>query len=145
MYWLITLLLSLSTGAQDFPASPQQELQQPEPQEAPAQQPIVLLTHAARLQESGCWATLYDNVELTGARLTLFDDVELSQLRLPDGSDWRGRVRSLQVGPDARVHLYGGPNFQDRAFAVAPARSLDGTITLPFTEIQSIRVTCVPR
>jgi hypothetical protein len=141
-------LMTFTLQAQDFPASPQQEAlpDEAETEEAsPLLEQVVTVTHRENLQASGCWATIYENVGLTGPRITLYDDVELRNLQLPDGSDWQGRVRSIQAGPDARVHLYGSANFVDREFSIAPGRSLQGTVSLPFTQVQSLRITCVSR
>jgi hypothetical protein len=123
-----------------------EEVPPPQTQAPPreAEQKVVVVTNFSAIEESGCWVTIYDEPHFSGRSITIFNGIDLPVLQLPDGTNWHGHIRSVQVGPRARLFLYGLPDFQDRELVVAPGRSLDGRVALPWAQISSLRTNCTP-
>jgi hypothetical protein len=113
--------------------------QDPQP---PENRPVKIVTPRATLERTGCWVTIYDEKNYQGQQLTSLEGFDLPHL-LFDDADWRGRVQSLEVGPNAEVTLYEEEFFQGRSYPVTAGGRLPGFVQLPWIDVASIQVTCI--
>jgi hypothetical protein len=60
---------------------------------------------------SGCYIQVFDGERLRGVGDFINGPMRYSSLsRLPNGADWNGRIRSIEVGPAATATIWTGPN-----------------------------------
>jgi hypothetical protein len=60
---------------------------------------------------SGCYIQVFDAEQLRGGADFINGPSRYSSLsNLPNGADWNGRIRSLEVGPAATATIWTGPN-----------------------------------
>ena len=60
---------------------------------------------------SGCYIQVFDGERLRGGADFINGPMRYSTLsRLPNGADWNGRIRSIEVGPAATATIWTGPN-----------------------------------
>lgn len=89
---------------------------------------------------TGCWVTLYSEENFRGDAVTIAGPRELPELDFPE---WNGRVRSLEVGPNAGAVLFGGKNFQDQDFIFIGGYREPNLEHLPeWDRLESLKVTC---
>lgn len=122
---LFLLLLSLSITAQAVKQD----------QSPPA---VVAAVHE-QIAQSGCWVKLYDEPQYRGNQLIIYDGQQLPTLLLGNGSDWRGNIRSMEVGPAASVVLYREEIFLHQEFSVESGVSLAG----PWADTASLQLNCL--
>jgi hypothetical protein len=91
------------------------------------------------INESGCWVKLYDEPLYRGHQLIVYDGMELPTLKISEDSDWTGQIRSLEVGPRAKVTLYRDENYVNEELSVEPGNSLAG----PWLRTSSVKLDCV--
>jgi hypothetical protein len=79
---------------------------------------------------SGCYVQVFDNERLRGTKDFINGPMRYNTLsNLPNGADWTGRIRSVEVGPAATATIWTGPNRSgksmilrlDRPYFVLPA------------------------
>ena len=60
---------------------------------------------------SGCYIQVFAGERLRGVGDFINGPMRYSSLsRLPNGADWNGRIRSIEVGPAATATIWTGPN-----------------------------------
>jgi hypothetical protein len=91
-----------------------------------------------QMNATGCWVRLYDEAMFSGHQLILYDGLSLPTLLLDNGSDWRGNVRSLEVGPSAQVTLFREENYLHQELVATAGETLAG----PWTNTASIQLNC---
>jgi hypothetical protein len=98
-----------------------------------------VITRGRRIHNQDCWMTLYRESGFHGASVTIYDGINLPALEMPDGADWRDRVQSLEMGPNATAMLYQQENYQQ------PAISLSASTQQPDIafEVRSLRMLCL--
>jgi hypothetical protein len=122
---LFSLIFSLQLSAQ---------------REAEADQGVAVVAAVhERMASSGCWVRLYDEPLYRGNQLIVFEGMELPTLRLDSGSDWRGNVKSLEVGPRASVTLFRNENYDFEELTVEAGTQLPG----PWLFTASLQLKCV--
>ncbi len=79
---------------------------------------------------SGCYIQVFDGAGLRGVADFINGPMRYSTLaNLPNGADWNGRIRSVEVGPAATATIWTGPNRSgksmdlhlDRPYPILPA------------------------
>ena len=93
----------------------------------------------------GCYVEVYDQPEFMGAREFINGPARHATLNvLPFRADWRHRIRSARVGPDATVTAWVDEGFQG-AFVTWNAESSYPLLSPAFSgEVESLDVTCAP-
>lgn len=93
----------------------------------------------------GCYVVVYDQPDFMGAREFINGPSRHAKLTvLPFRADWRHRIRSARVGPDATVTAWVDEGFQG-AFMTWNAESSYPRLSLAFSgEVESLDVTCAP-
>jgi hypothetical protein len=87
-------------------------------------------------QGTGCFATLYPEENYQGSGTVVADGVDLPE--------WNKDVGSIIVGPKARLILYGRTYWKDRDYTIAPATKVKSVDTLPWNDVESLKLECVP-
>jgi hypothetical protein len=60
---------------------------------------------------SGCYIQVFDGERLRGVADFINGPMRYSTLsKLPNGADWSGRIRSIEVGPAATATIWTGPD-----------------------------------
>jgi hypothetical protein len=60
---------------------------------------------------SGCYIQVFDGERLRGVADFINGPMRYSTLsKLPNGADWNGRIRSIEVGPAATATIWTGPD-----------------------------------
>lgn len=94
---------------------------------------------------SGCYIEVFAREQLQGAADFINGPMRYSTLTsLPNGADWRDRIRSAEVGPAATVTIWTGPDRSgksmdlrlDRPYPILPA-DFSG-------KVQSMDLRCEP-
>lgn len=91
----------------------------------------------------GCWVRLYDGRNFQGQELMLVGPLRLSTMGTT--SPWWRRWNSAIVGPNARVTVYSGGNYEGRSAALAArqrAADLGGKEIGWSGKIESTQVEC---
>ena len=79
---------------------------------------------------SGCYIQVFDGQGLRGGADFINGPMRYGTLsNLPNGADWNGRIRSIEVGPAATATIWTGPNRSgksmdlhlDRPYPILPA------------------------
>ena len=79
---------------------------------------------------SGCYVQVFDGERLRGGADFINGPMRYGTLStLPNGADWNGRIRSVEVGPAATATIWTGPNrsgksmdlLLDRPYPTLPA------------------------
>lgn len=85
---------------------------------------------------TGCWATLFNLGDYQGEQITVYDGSDLPEMNI--------KVKSIMVGPKARLILYGRTFWKDRDYTIAPATRVRSVETLPWNSVRSLKLSCVP-
>lgn len=112
-------------------------------EKADGERPVVVISTFDTAQGTGCWATLYDRPGYEGREITLYDGVDLPEMEVGE-TDWTGKVKSIITGPKARLILYGEEFWSDRDYTVLPSTRVRSMKTLPWNEVESLKLQCVP-
>jgi hypothetical protein len=65
---------------------------------------------------SGCYIQVFAGERLRGVADFINGPMRYSTLsRLPNGADWNGRIRSIEVGPAATATIWTGPNHSGKS------------------------------
>jgi len=68
---------------------------------------------------SGCYVEVFDGERLRGVADFINGPMRYSTLsRLPNGADWNGRIRSVEVGPAATATIWTGPNQSGKSMSL---------------------------
>ena len=87
--------------------------------------------------EKGCWARLYAQAAFAGAARELEGPI------FQEAMDAWPRVRSLMLGPHARLTGYAEPLFRERTLSLAPGTAVRDTAALEFDRtVRSFRLEC---
>ena len=95
---------------------------------------------------NGCYVFVYDQANWRGERAVLNGPSKwwsVERLRLDD-KDWRNRIRSIEVGPNATVTLYTELNYKGGSQQFGPASKpsrFDGRLD---GGVESIELSCRP-
>jgi hypothetical protein len=74
---------------------------------------------------SGCYIQVFDAERLRGVADFINGPMRYGTLaNLPNGADWNGRIRSIEVGPAATATIWTGPN--------RSGKSMDLHLDLPY-------------
>lgn len=95
--------------------------------------------------DNRCWAEIYMNAEFdkNGPRLLLVGPHELATLKGLNDQNWDNDIESIIVGPEARMVLYEGSEFEGRTLVLAPSQTLgDLSIANMKNDIESLRLSC---
>ena len=66
---------------------------------------------------SGCYVQVFDGERLRGKADFINGPMHYATLsNLPNGADWNGRIRSIEVGPAAMATIWTGPNRSGKSF-----------------------------
>jgi hypothetical protein len=135
------LLLALLAGALAAPSAISQAGAQPDD--------LFLPSH----REEGCWVSFFgrrqfrgDSAQLRGR--SFIEAFESGPVVEPDlaavgGQAFLKRVRSLAVGPNARLVGYAEPGFRDQVLTVGPGRNVVDLSVIEFHErVRSLKVFC---
>ncbi|TCS39374.1 hypothetical protein EDC30_101330 [Paucimonas lemoignei] len=116
----------------------------------PVLSPLVIIAPTEMRTEPaltrGCWARLFQLPQFRGQNdLTIAGPMEIADLHTPVGVDWKPRMRSILVGPNASLTIYEGARFADKeATFKAGARVSDVRKELPgVMAINSLKITCI--
>lgn len=91
----------------------------------------------------GCWAKFYSEENRKGDTLKVSGETQLSNLNI-DGKNWEGKLMSLEVGPNAKLTLFGNYNFKDKDHVIHPGTNVNNVKKVPYNDdIESLTVTCV--
>lgn len=135
MAFITVLLLPLNIPAETkIIASEKQE----------AGEPVIVVTSYELSQGTGCYATLFQEPGFRGKQITVFDGVDIPEMKFSDGSNWTGKVKSIIVGPKARLILYGQTFWKDRDYTIAPSTRIQSIETYPWNDVESLQLKCVP-
>ena len=68
---------------------------------------------------SGCYIQVFAGERLRGVADFINGPMRYSTLsRLPNGADWNGRIRSIEVGPAATATIWTGPNHSGKSMTL---------------------------
>ena len=87
-------------------------------------------------QGTGCYASLYSESNFLGKKTIIFDGIDIPE--------WDKQVKSIIVGPKARLILYGKTFWKDRDYTIAPTTRVKNVETFPWNAVRSIKLDCVP-
>jgi len=91
----------------------------------------------------GCWVRFYDGVQFVGQQLTVVGPLSVSDMARVSPS-WR-RWNSAVVGPNARITIFSGKNFEQRSATMKPgerASDLAAKDVGWYGKIESVQVGC---
>lgn len=112
--------------------------------------PVVMLLVPVEMQTQssasshGCWARLYGQDQMKGDTLTLVGPVDMMNMTGPFGIDWGQKVSSIEAGPQAKLTLYSGSGFKNRAATVEAGKRV-GNVEDSLgqgQQINSMRISC---
>jgi hypothetical protein len=106
--------------------------------------PIIMVTTSEVALSNGCWAFLYDQNRLQGERILVYSAVEFPNLRFSPRENWSARVNSIEVGPKARLKLYGAENWEEREHVLGPRSKLENMNQIPMALVSSLKMLCLP-
>lgn len=113
-------------------------------QEQGNEEPVIVVTTVATATATGCWATFFDENDYKGEQITLYDGIDLPEMKFADGTNWVGRVKSIQTGPNASLTLYGEELWVDKDFKVQPGSRIANFTKMPWNYVESVKMTCTP-
>lgn len=94
---------------------------------------------------TGCWAKIYEGENFSGRSVSLVGYTTWAELSPNSWPAWSGRLNSAEVGPDARLVLYGEPYFADEDHAITSGVSVDQIPEVPVGDrIESLKLLCDP-
>jgi hypothetical protein len=146
---LIALVLFLfASCASDQQVRQEQEEVGPEPVVQPivvdsrGEEPSVVVTTHVLIQQTGCWANLFDEANFQGRKLTIYNGIDLPSLEFTGTKSWRGRVESIELGPNARITLFGGENYLMGHVSPPRGTSLSDLQQSGLEQVESLRLEC---
>jgi hypothetical protein len=103
----------------------------------------IMLAGTGTYQQTGCWIRMYDEEHFRGQELLMHSGRSLRNFQFQDIEDWRGRVRSFEVGPEARVTFYEQESFAEPLLKVEPARRFRGDFGRNLNQARSMQLDCI--
>lgn len=92
-----------------------------------------------------CWARLYERENFAGRSALLVGYTTWAQASPGNWPGWVGRVESVQVGPGARLVLYGSPYFVDKDHTVTGGVAVGQMPDEPLgDQVGSVKLLCDP-
>lgn len=94
--------------------------------------------------KSGCWVKLYDDPNFTGDTLTLSGPVDMPNMVGPFGIDWKGKISSIEIGPNTALTVYDNENFRDPVSTFKPGQRVGGVSKKMgfFDQMSSLKMQC---
>ncbi len=92
---------------------------------------------------NGCWVRVFDSYTYVGPSRTLLGPLNLPHLQMPDGTDWKGQIDSMILGPQAQVTAFSQENFSGKEKVLSPGTKTQNLTALLNQETESMRLNCV--
>ena len=109
------------------------------------QSPEMVVSGTDFTKVTDCWAKIHERENFAGRSLTLVGYTTWADLKENDIPQWVRRLSSAQVGPAARLVLYGRPYFSDEDHAITSGVSVRDLPEVPAgQEFSSLKLVCDP-
>jgi hypothetical protein len=104
---------------------------------------MVNVMGSGSFQKTGCWARFYDEASFNGESLLIHTGQSLRSLKFDDIEDWRGRIRSFELGPHSEVRLYRSENFSYPILIAGVSQRFRGASGQSLDHVRSIKLSCL--
>lgn len=110
--------------------------------------PVILLVSPTfagnKSLADGCWARLYDGINLRGEVLTLAGTIAIPTARVGPNYVWNLKIDSVSVGPKATLTVWGEQHFKGPSATFKPGQEVSvlGEHFKQAPKIQSLTIEC---
>jgi hypothetical protein len=157
---IMAIMVLITACAGELYRPPQETAQQEQEQEQAAtetpvvqsivvdshgEEPTVVVTTHALIQGTGCWANIFDEPNFRGRKLTVYNAIDLPSLEFTGTKSWKGRVESIELGPNTRAVIFEAENYLGGQLSSERGQDIASFQGIELTSVESLRLECALR